>query len=558
MCLTDAGEPRACDPLPISIRVISTIPELNGDKTVQGSSMYGTYQQEDRLTEDDILQGMLERRQRFAKLDHSRGYQHSFRKKSKWELVRLSLLIVGIECTYATETALVAPILLGIGLPHTVMTMIWATPSLAGLLFAPVIASISDRLRSRWGRRRPVLLALGISILTGMLVIPNGRAVGELLGLTTIGSIATITTIGLIMCDFSAETSNGLCRTYAMEVCTIRDQTRVLSIMVLTGGIGATMGALFGAIDWNAIGIGQYLGGNDASVFTANWIVMFVGLLVTLTSFSEIPLPVQESEPMLRPVTQKMLLEEVKRLRGDAEQTEHDDVPEAVGYKQFVLNVVRMPRSMKILCLTQLLSHMSYLTYCLYYTDFVGSTVFEGDVRAQVGSPAANRYDAGIRFACLGMALCSTTSSIYSVFIERLIVRFGARPVYVGGLLAHCFGMLAMGLFPYKLVVFSCCALTGVMYATIYSIPFLLISHYHSKNCFVEVDGQHVESIERRGFGVDVSMMSSMLCFAQLVVSLSMGAVVDAVGSAIIITFISSAFMLCAACSAMTIIYMGL
>uniref|UniRef100_A0AAG5DKL5 Major facilitator superfamily (MFS) profile domain-containing protein n=1 Tax=Anopheles atroparvus TaxID=41427 RepID=A0AAG5DKL5_ANOAO len=114
--------------------------------------MYGTYQQHGRLSEDEVLQGMLEQRRRYANADPSRGYQHSFRRKSKWELVRLSLMIVGIECTYATETALVAPILLGIGLPHTVMTMIWALPSLVGLLFAPVIASISDRFRSRWGR----------------------------------------------------------------------------------------------------------------------------------------------------------------------------------------------------------------------------------------------------------------------------------------------------------------------------------------------------------------------------------------------------------------------
>uniref|UniRef100_A0A182PFL3 Major facilitator superfamily (MFS) profile domain-containing protein n=1 Tax=Anopheles epiroticus TaxID=199890 RepID=A0A182PFL3_9DIPT len=516
--------------------------------------------QHEWLTEDDILQGMLDRRHHFAKLDNTRGYQHTFRKKSKWELVRLSLLIVGIECTYATETALVAPILLGIGLPHTLMTMIWATPSIAGLLFAPVIASISDRLRSRWGRRRPVMLALGVTILTGMLILPNGTAIGELLGLRSVGWVATITTVGLIMSDFSAETSNGMCRTYAMEVCTIRDQARVLSIMVLTGGIGATMGALFGAIDWNRLGVGHYLGGNDASVFAANWVVLFVGLSVTLTSFAEIPLPVQEAEPMLRPVTQKMLLEEVKRVQGDEglQGGGEEEVQQVVGFRQFVQNVLHMPRSMKVLCLTQLLSHMSYLTYCLYYTDFVGATVYQGDVRALKGSPGAERYDEGVRFACLGMALCSTTSSIYSVFIEGLIGRFGARPVYVGGLLAHCCGMLAMGLVPHRLVVFACCSLTGVMYATIYSMPFLLISHYHSKNCFTEVNGQYIESIEPRGFGVDVSMMSSMLCLAQLIVSLAIGAVIDAVGSTIIITFISSAFMLCAACSAMAILYMGL
>ncbi|XP_052861452.1 proton-associated sugar transporter A-like [Anopheles cruzii] len=525
--------------------------------------MYGTYDDQQhggRFSEDEVLQSMLRRRHWYAKQDPQRGYHHSFRAKSRWELMRLSLLIVGIECTYATETALVAPILLSIGLPHTLMTMIWATPSIVGLLFAPVIASISDRLRSHWGRRRPVLLVLGLSMLTGMLILPNGRQVARWLGLGGIGWLALITTVGLVMCDFSAETSNGLCRTYAMEVCTIRDQARVLSIMVLTGGVGATMGALFGAIDWNTLGVGGYPGGSDAAVFGANWIVVLVGLLVTLSSFAEIPLPVQETDPLLRPVTQKMLLDEVRRLNEkEALQIMSDEPLEPPGgFREFLRNVLHMPRSMKILCLTQWLSHMSYLTYCLYYTDFVASTVYEGDVRAVFGSPASNRYAEGIRFACLGMALCSFTSSVYSTQIERLIERFSARPVYVVGLLVHSLGMLLMGLFPQKLVVFLCCSLTGIMYATIYSIPFLLISHYHSKNCFNEIDGRYVESGEKRGFGVDVSLMSSMMCLAQLAISMSMGAIIDAVGSSMVITFISSGFMILASFSASCVLFIGL
>uniref|UniRef100_A0A182TSG4 Uncharacterized protein n=1 Tax=Anopheles melas TaxID=34690 RepID=A0A182TSG4_9DIPT len=477
--------------------------------------------------------------------------------KTRWELVRLSLLIVGIECTYATETAFVAPILLAIGLPHTLMTMMWAMPPIVGVLFVPVVASVSDRLRSSWGRRRPVLLLLGIAMLLGMMLLPHGRTIGEAIGLRSVAWVATITTLGLTTTDFSAEASNGLCRTYAMEVCTIRDQARVLSTMMLIGGLGGMLGYLFGAIDWIALPIGQYFDSNEAAVFTANWIVLLIGLVSTLTSFAEIPLPVQEQDAMLRPVTHSMLQNEVKRMRGD-EYAAQTQLSESIGFRQFVRNTVQMPRSMKILCLTQFLSHMGYLPYCLYFTDFVGAEVFGGDVQAPEHSPAFVLYEEGLRFACWGMALFAGCASLYSLVIERLIDRVGARPVYVGGLMAHCVGMVAMGLLRHRAIVMLCCSLTGIMYTTIYSIPFLLISHYHSKNSFHMKDGKCVESTEPRGFGADVSMMSSVLCLAQLIVSLVMGVLIDAAGTTTVITYVAGGCTLLAALSAMAVLYMGL
>ncbi|XP_040166938.1 proton-associated sugar transporter A-like [Anopheles arabiensis] len=508
-------------------------------------------------TEEEVLQGMLSHRFNYAKAHRSSTYHHTFRTKTRWELVRLSLLIVGIECTYATETAFVAPILLAIGLPHTLMTMMWAMPPIVGVLFVPVVASVSDRLRSSWGRRRPVLLLLGIAMLLGMMLLPHGRAIGEAIGLRSVAWVATITTLGLTTTDFSAEASNGLCRTYAMEVCTIRDQARVLSTMMLIGGLGGMLGYLFGAIDWISLPIGQYFESNEAAVFTANWIVLLIGLVSTLTSFAEIPLPVQEQDAMLRPVTHSMLQNEVKRMRGDEYATQ-TQLSESIGFRQFVRNTVQMPRSMKILCLTQFLSHMGYLPYCLYFTDFVGAEVFGGDVQAPEHSPAFVLYEEGLRFACWGMALFAGCASLYSLVIERLIDRVGARPVYVGGLMAHCVGMVAMGLLRHRAIVMLCCSLTGIMYTTIYSIPFLLISHYHSKNSFHMKDGKCVESTEPRGFGADVSMMSSVLCLAQLIVSLVMGVLIDAAGTTTVITYVAGGCTLLAALSAMAVLYMGL
>ncbi|KFB53939.1 hypothetical protein ZHAS_00022185 [Anopheles sinensis] len=94
-------------------------------------------------------------------------YSHVFRKKSLLDFVRLSFVIMGIEIVYSAETAFVTPILLGIGIEHQLMTVVWGISPLIGFIVSPFLGTFSDRCRSRFGRRRPVLVMLGIGLVLG-------------------------------------------------------------------------------------------------------------------------------------------------------------------------------------------------------------------------------------------------------------------------------------------------------------------------------------------------------------------------------------------------------
>lgn len=52
---------------------------------------------------------------------------------------------------------------------------------------------------------------------------------------------------------------------------------------------------------------------------------------------------------------------------------------ERISLGKYLKSVLIMPKSMKILCFTNLLSWMGHTSYCLYFTDFVGEAVFLGD-----------------------------------------------------------------------------------------------------------------------------------------------------------------------------------
>jgi solute carrier family 45 protein 1/2/4 len=57
---------------------------------------------------------------------------------------------------------------------------------------------------------------------------------------------------------------------------------------------------------------------------------------------------------------------------------------------------------------------------------------------------------------------------------------FRARNVYVSGLLLDSLGMLLMALTKHRYAVIVFSAAAGVMYSTLFTVPYLLVAHYHA------------------------------------------------------------------------------
>ena len=89
------------------------------------------------------------------------------RSKTRMELIRVSAAVMGIEFSYAAETAFVSPTLLKIGVKHQHMTLVWALSPLIGFFLTPILGSISDRCRLSMGRRRPFIILLSIGVFLG-------------------------------------------------------------------------------------------------------------------------------------------------------------------------------------------------------------------------------------------------------------------------------------------------------------------------------------------------------------------------------------------------------
>ena len=100
-------------------------------------------------------------------------------RKTKVQLIRLSAAVCGIELCYAAETAFVSPILLKLGVPVSLMTMIWCLSPVLGFFLVPFMGSLSDRCPLALGRRRPFILVMSVGIVLGLALVPNGEALGK-------------------------------------------------------------------------------------------------------------------------------------------------------------------------------------------------------------------------------------------------------------------------------------------------------------------------------------------------------------------------------------------
>jgi len=448
------------------------------------------------------------------------------------------------------------------------------------------------------------------------------------------------TIIGTVLLDFDADACQSPSRAYLLDVTLPEDHAIGLSTFTIMAGLGGSLGYVMGALDWGWLAV--LFGGHVRLVFTLVLFIFILCVAITLTSFREIPLDVitmseskrksvgavqyrqvageevegygalakstvvqvedgggsPSANPFQAPQTNP--LSQPQTALGVSETTfsqaspvpvdlaaAEDTAATVASFKTYLWSIVYMPSSLRWLCLTNLFCWSSLVCYSLYFTDFVGQAVFGGNPAAREGTEARRLYDQGVKFACWGMAMYSLSCSLYSFCLDKLIKKFRAKPVYIGGQLVYCLGMVAMAVTRSKwgVLVFSWSA--GIMYSTLFTMPYLLVAHYHETDSIQCEDSWFLRQIRAmlrsiregegsakgreagepevlfcqdqvRGIGTDIAIVSCMVFLAQFILSLCMGSIVARAGSTVAVVVCASVLSFCGAISANFVTYMEL
>ncbi|XP_068561707.1 membrane-associated transporter protein [Cebidichthys violaceus] len=492
-------------------------------------------------------------------------------RRSRGRLILHGTVMFGREFCYAVEAAFVTPVLLSVGLPRSLYSLVWLISPILGFLLQPIIGSASDYCRSSWGRRRPYILALGILMLLGITMFLNGDVVmSALVSDRSVRSTWAIVVVmfGVVLFDFAADFIDGPIKAYLFDVCSHQDKERGLHYHALLTGLGGAFGYLVGAMDWGHSVLGRVLGSEYQVIFFFSALTWGIFLTVHLFSIPEQPLdkdpfasepspssalrllgshtngygglakePVPPaSVPDLRPRSFSAL-GEANSVTSSAKQP-NKEAQKRMTFRSMMKTIMNMPNHYRYLCVSHLLGWTAFLCNMLFFTDFMGQIVYNGNPYADHNSTAYATYERGVEVGCWGLCINAVSSALCSYVQRFLLPYIGLKGLYFAGYFVFGMGTGLIGLFPNIVATLILCTVFGVMSSTLYTIPFNLIAEYQREE--EEQLKLRGSIVSQRGSGVDCAALTCMVQLAQIIVGAGLGALVNMAGSVIVVVLSAS------------------
>jgi len=179
------------------------------------------------------------------------GKETPLKHLSKLDLFYLTIALAGVQFTWSVELAYGTPYLLSLGLPKSLTALVWLAGPLSGLIIQPLIGFYSDRCTSKYGRRRPYIIAGTLLVVCSILFISYSKEIGSFLSFGSDSQTITIwiAVVAFYGLDFAINVVQACCRALSIDV-SPGDQQNDASIWASRMiGIGNIFGYFMGFID---------------------------------------------------------------------------------------------------------------------------------------------------------------------------------------------------------------------------------------------------------------------------------------------------------------------
>lgn len=432
------------------------------------------------------------------------------------------------------------------------------------LFFVNLLGRWSDSCQSSYGRRRPYIFIISIILIISMMTLLSAHHIGKVLvGGGDTGRITTTTLLilGCAFLDFTYQICLTPCEALFSDLSQATDQEQsiftVFSFMISFGGC---IGYLITALDWSDFGL--YFGSQENCVFIILILMFIFTMLITLHSAKEKPLGKLDKQNIIKfsksdsqfypdvPIHEFKAMADNSKLNdgwryrlNNCQLVLLKVLFHITNFKNFILlnlssvlpvvilQLFNIPHTLKQLALANLFSWAAINTFNLFYTDYIGRIIYQGNPYDEEGSIGQNSYDEGVRMASWGLFFHCIVSALYAPFINRIIRIFNLQATYFIGMSSFFVAMSLMTFSPNIFLTNLCASLTGIGYATVTTVPFLLLSSYHNHLELYFSDTHNGHHIPSRGIGTDLSVLDSAYFLSQVILSLSMGYIVKVSGT---------------------------
>ncbi len=357
---------------------------------------------------------------------------------SFWQIWNMSFGFLGIQFGWGLQIANMSPIYKYLHAEESSLPYLWLAGPITGLIIQPIIGSMSDRTWNRLGRRRPYFLVGAILASIALFFMPDSSAVWMAAGLLWILDAS----INITMEPFRAFVADKL-----------PEEQRTL---------GFVMQSFF-------IGIGQTLANALPFLFAALGVVgvMATGIPLAVEYSFKIGAGVFLIAVLWTVVTTKEYpphdLEAFERMKRERRGV-------LAGFKEIFSAIAEMPSTMKQLAVVQFFTWFALPCMWQFFGLAVARHVF---LAPNETSPlfADAVYWGGLCFGAYNVACF-----VIAFLLPSLAKATSRRTVHLVALVCGGLGLISVLFIANKYMLFLSMAGVGIAWASILSMPYVMLS----------------------------------------------------------------------------------
>lgn len=99
-----------------------------------------------------------------------------------WKIFAVASIAAGVQFGWALQLSLLTPYVQLLGVSHAMSSLIWLCGPISGIVVQPTVGYTSDRLKSKFGRRKPFITVGTTLICFAVLLIGFAADIGHSFG----------------------------------------------------------------------------------------------------------------------------------------------------------------------------------------------------------------------------------------------------------------------------------------------------------------------------------------------------------------------------------------
>ncbi|KAF6004041.1 hypothetical protein F1559_000600 [Cyanidiococcus yangmingshanensis] len=431
--------------------------------------------------------------------------------------------MLGVQYAWAVQVGVTTAVLLELGMPVRWVSLAWLAGPVSGLVVQPLVGLVSDHSLSRYGKRRPFVAGGALLTAASLLAFAYAGPIARFCSFLTPVSVAVVAFWCL---DFSINAMQGPLRALIYDHMEANDQERgnaALATYIAAGNLlGSTLAS--SALTRNTF-LRRWFSSDTEALYVIGAVLVLGTAVVCWVASTPFARVEQSSLSMLEPLAElerdsAMTPRPVLNASSNSEQSMIATLSkEPLSGLRTLWGLVRRaittaPTTFWRVFLIQLGTWYGWFCLFVFGSSWFGVNVFGGDPYAPVKSLARERYDNGVRYANMALAIQSVVAFVYAAIMPRLQFRLGRHSSmklkYIIAQLVQALVMMLMSTIGTRSVHLAMCllALLGISWASSITIPWALVG-----SCVAT--GGH-----REAAGTFATLFNASQCLPEIVVAI--------------------------------------